>query len=588
MKREIATLLGHLAHASSPSGARDGAAMAAAALARVARASSTRASRSACASASSRCATACARLGHPERAFDARPRRGHQRQGQRRARWSSRSRAPRACGRGSTRRRTSAASPSASGSTASRSTTPRSRTSLDRALDAGAGALVLRGGDARGVPRVPRGEGRPRRRRGGPRRAARRDQRARRGRAPRRSRASRSTTPTASGRRSSTSRARRPGIAKPGLDIVLGPMAPEVRAAIDEVARARGATTTPRGDDAPLRRRAIGLAGRAPEATTRAIAASLGARIGASPDAPSQRGLARVALAGPARAHRRAEGPYLLDAAHNPDGAEALARAPARRSAIAPAETRRSSSAPWPTRTGAAMLDALAPLAGARVYVAPQGGARAPRRPRGARRAPRRDCGRPASTRGASERARRRGRPAPSSWSRARSSSSARPARVCSACRAIRPSRFEAGAAAASIARAGSPMPSFDIVSKVQRNEVDNAFNQAQKGDRAALRLQRHRAPSSRRAHEAITIRSGSEDRAQGGARRARRTSSSSARSRSRFIDPGKPEKTGKGGARIVVKIKEGIEAEKARAIVQAIKDAKLKVQASIQEARCA
>src|SRR5580698_1300685 len=38
------------------------------------------------------------------------------------------------------------------------------------------------------------------------------------------------------------------GIAKPGLDLVLGPMAPEVRAAIDEVARASGATTSDAGD----------------------------------------------------------------------------------------------------------------------------------------------------------------------------------------------------------------------------------------------------------------------------------------------------------------------------------------------------
>jgi hypothetical protein len=53
-----------------------------------------------------------------------------------------------------------------------------------------------------------------------------------------------------------------------------------------------------------------------------------------------------------------------------------------------------------------------------------------------------------------------------------------------------------------------------------------------------------------------------------------------------RFTEPGKPEKTGKGGARIVVKIKEGIEVEKARAIVQLIKESKLKVQASIQEAQ--
>ncbi len=53
-----------------------------------------------------------------------------------------------------------------------------------------------------------------------------------------------------------------------------------------------------------------------------------------------------------------------------------------------------------------------------------------------------------------------------------------------------------------------------------------------------------------------------------------------------RFTEPGKPEPTAKGGARIVMKIKEGIEVDKARSIVQAVKDAKLKVQASIQESQ--
>ena len=40
------------------------------------------------------------------------------------------------------------------------------------------------------------------------------------------------------------------------------------------------------------------------------------------------------------------------------------------------------------------------------------------------------------------------------------------------------------------------------------------------------------------------------------------------------------------GGAKILVKVKEGIEVEKARVLVQAIKDAKLKVQAGMQEAQ--
>jgi cyclic-di-GMP-binding protein len=53
-----------------------------------------------------------------------------------------------------------------------------------------------------------------------------------------------------------------------------------------------------------------------------------------------------------------------------------------------------------------------------------------------------------------------------------------------------------------------------------------------------------------------------------------------------KFLDVGDPTKTSKGGAKFLIKIKEGIEAEPARKIVGAIKDAKLKVQASIQEAQ--
>ena len=125
-------------------------------------------------------------------------------------------------------------------------------------------------------------------------------------------------------------------------------------------------------------------------------------------------------------------------------------------------------------------------------------------------------------------------------------------------------------------------MPSFDVVSKVQQNEVDNAYNQAereivQRFDFKDTQTELERTP------EAVTIRSTSEDRAKAALvvlqdKLVKRKVSL------RFFDPGKPEKTSKGGARIVVKIKEGIEVEKARAIVQAIKDAKLKVQAGIQE----
>jgi len=127
-------------------------------------------------------------------------------------------------------------------------------------------------------------------------------------------------------------------------------------------------------------------------------------------------------------------------------------------------------------------------------------------------------------------------------------------------------------------------MPSFDIVSKVPRAEVDNAYNQAER--EIAQRFDfKDTHTELEKADDAITVRSSSEDRARAALvvlqdKLVKRKVSL------RFTDPGKPEKTSKGGARIVIAIKEGIETEKARAIVQSIKDLKLKVQASIQESQ--
>jgi uncharacterized protein YajQ (UPF0234 family) len=125
-------------------------------------------------------------------------------------------------------------------------------------------------------------------------------------------------------------------------------------------------------------------------------------------------------------------------------------------------------------------------------------------------------------------------------------------------------------------------MPSFDIVSKVQAHEVDNALLQAQK--EIAQRFDfKDTETTIEKSPEAITVRSSSEERAKAALgvfqdKLVKRKVSL------RFLDVGQPEPAGKGGARIVAKIKEGIAVEKARAIVQLIKETKLKVQASIQE----
>jgi uncharacterized protein YajQ (UPF0234 family) len=125
-------------------------------------------------------------------------------------------------------------------------------------------------------------------------------------------------------------------------------------------------------------------------------------------------------------------------------------------------------------------------------------------------------------------------------------------------------------------------MPNFDIVSKVPWNEVDNALHQAEKEI-----LQRYdfkdTETSLEKSDDGITIRSGSEDRAKA-ALNVFQDKLVKRKISLRFTEPGKPEKTSKGGSRILVKIKEGIEVEKARVIVQTIKDSKIKVQASIQD----
>jgi uncharacterized protein YajQ (UPF0234 family) len=127
-------------------------------------------------------------------------------------------------------------------------------------------------------------------------------------------------------------------------------------------------------------------------------------------------------------------------------------------------------------------------------------------------------------------------------------------------------------------------MPSFDVVSKVQWNEVDNALNQAQK--ELAQRFDFKDTGTEVEKNDAgITIRSSSEDRANA-ALDVLREKLIKRKVSLKFFDIEDPKPTAKGGASILVKVKEGIESEHARKIVGGIKDAKLKVQASMQEAQ--
>ncbi len=125
-------------------------------------------------------------------------------------------------------------------------------------------------------------------------------------------------------------------------------------------------------------------------------------------------------------------------------------------------------------------------------------------------------------------------------------------------------------------------MPNFDIVSKVQWNEVDNALNQAKKEIEQRFDF-KDTSTELERTPDGLVLRSSSEDRLKA-AYKVLEDKLVKRKVSLKSVDPQKPEATGKGGARMLVKVKEGIEAEHARDIVKRIKDGKLKVQASIQE----
>lgn len=122
---------------------------------------------------------------------------------------------------------------------------------------------------------------------------------------------------------------------------------------------------------------------------------------------------------------------------------------------------------------------------------------------------------------------------------------------------------------------------SFDIVSKTEMQEVANAVQQAQK--ELAQRFDFKGSKSSiELSAEEITLNSDDE----GKLRSVKDILESKLVKRGvalKALDYGKLEPAQMGTVRQKAKIVQGIESEKAKAIVKTIKDAKLKVQASIQ-----
>lgn len=167
-------------------------------------------------------------------------------------------------------------------------------------------------------------------------------------------------------------------IAKPGMPVVLGPLEGSVREAAVRTIEAAGGTVLPWAPEDVIP--PVGLPGAHQRENAR-VAWALADVLGLADDARA-RGLADVRWPGrleridvPRTRDPELAGPYVLDGAHNPDGAVALVRA-LETSPLAPRALVFGVLAdkPW-----APMLDALRPLDVPRVYVAP--GGRAPADP---------------------------------------------------------------------------------------------------------------------------------------------------------------------------------------------------------------
>lgn len=125
-------------------------------------------------------------------------------------------------------------------------------------------------------------------------------------------------------------------------------------------------------------------------------------------------------------------------------------------------------------------------------------------------------------------------------------------------------------------------MPSFDVVSKVDWSEVDNALNQA--GREVAQRFDFKGTDTTLEKTDAgIVVRSSTEERARAAIdvleqKLVRRKVSL------KHLEKKDPEPGPKGSSKILIVVKEGIDTDKARQIVKLVKDSKLKLQAAIQD----
>jgi uncharacterized protein YajQ (UPF0234 family) len=124
-------------------------------------------------------------------------------------------------------------------------------------------------------------------------------------------------------------------------------------------------------------------------------------------------------------------------------------------------------------------------------------------------------------------------------------------------------------------------MPSFDVVSKLDHHEVDNAVDQARRevGTRFDFR---DTGTEIEKNQEGISLRSNSEGRLEA-AMKVLEDKMVKRKVSLKSLDPQKAQPAGGQVWKQLVKLKEGVDMDRAKQIVKAIKDSKIKVQAAIQ-----
>jgi uncharacterized protein YajQ (UPF0234 family) len=125
-------------------------------------------------------------------------------------------------------------------------------------------------------------------------------------------------------------------------------------------------------------------------------------------------------------------------------------------------------------------------------------------------------------------------------------------------------------------------MPSFDIVSEIDKQEIDNALNQARK--ELATRFD-FKGSTAEILYDKDKITLTAEDAARlRGLREIVMNKLSKRGADLRNIEQLDPEISSVGHARQELKIQQGLEGNKAKEIIQAIKSQNLKVQSQLQD----